>query len=101
VDGPRSRGGNSGPVPRTVYIGGLDASTTAEELCEYVKGGLLDNIKVMPEKNCAFVTFVFPEGAQIFYEYASQVFVRHKRFHLCSFNDLSSFLIFIMIRDFC
>lgn len=62
----------SGPLPRTVYLGGIDGTTTAEELCEYIKGGLLDNVKVMPEKNCAFVTFVFPEGAQTFFEYASQ-----------------------------
>jgi len=70
-----NRGAFAGPVPRTVYIGGIDATTTAAELCEYIKGGMLDNIKVMPEKNCAFVTFVFPEGAQIFFEYASQGFL--------------------------
>lgn len=70
-----SRGAFAGPVPRTVYIGGIDATTTAAELCEYIKGGMLDNIKVMPEKNCAFVTFVYPEGAQLFFEFASQGFL--------------------------
>lgn len=71
-DSQRGRGMQAAPTLRTVYLGGIDANTTAEELCEHIKGGLLDNIKVIPEKNCAFVTFIYSEGAQNFYDYASQ-----------------------------
>jgi len=56
---------------RTVYIGGLHAETSYTELLDCIRGGPVASCKLLPEKNCAFVTFVDPESAAIFHRMAS------------------------------
>ncbi|ODV82576.1 hypothetical protein CANARDRAFT_204937, partial [[Candida] arabinofermentans NRRL YB-2248] len=43
---------------RTVYLGNLHPETTAEEICNSIRGGLLELIKLIPEKHICFVTFI-------------------------------------------
>ena len=70
------------PVPpRTVFLGGVSDATTAEDLCNVIRGGALEKIRLTPEKHCAFVTFIEPEAASSFYEFATHhgVWVRGGR----------------------
>jgi len=65
---PSSYGGSQGSeVNRTVYIGGLHADASYTELLDVVRGGSVASCKILPEKNCAFVTFVDPESALAFH----------------------------------
>lgn len=56
---------------RTVYLGGLVKGVTLEDICEVVRGGLLDQVKLIEEKSAAFVTFVRPEDAESYYQMTS------------------------------
>jgi len=60
-------GAQGGELNRTVYIGGLHADTSYTELLDVVRGGAVASCKMLPEKNCAFVTFVDPESALSFH----------------------------------
>jgi RNA recognition motif-containing protein len=62
------QGAMQGGIPnRTVYLGGLHPETTMEDLCNHIRGGIIEQIKLMPEKHCAFITFVDPSSAVAFY----------------------------------
>ncbi|KAJ3204735.1 hypothetical protein HDU67_009346 [Dinochytrium kinnereticum] len=52
-----------GTQNRTVYLGGIHAEATTKDLCDVIRGGILQTIKYMPDKNYAFVTFVDPNAA--------------------------------------
>ncbi|WWC60861.1 uncharacterized protein I303_103437 [Kwoniella dejecticola CBS 10117] len=56
---------------RTVYLGNIHPDTTIEELCNNVRGGMLQQIKYLPEKHIAFITFVDPAAAMQFYQHGS------------------------------
>lgn len=43
---------------RTVYLGNLSFHTTIEDLCNSIRGGALENIKLYPEKRVAFISFI-------------------------------------------
>ncbi|KAJ3104564.1 hypothetical protein HDU97_009076 [Phlyctochytrium planicorne] len=65
---PAAFGGNfmdssMGTQNRTVYLGGIHAEATTKDLCDVIRGGILQMIKYMPDKNYAFVTFVDPSAA--------------------------------------
>ena len=64
-------GGGGEPFNRTVYLGGLPDGITAEQVLDHVFGGLIDAVRLVPEKQCAFVSFIHPSGAQGFYDAAS------------------------------
>jgi len=51
------------PSFRTIYIGNLAPETTYEELLNHVRGGVIDNVKIIEDKNCAFITFVEARSA--------------------------------------
>ncbi|KAI8929546.1 hypothetical protein BC831DRAFT_509068 [Entophlyctis helioformis] len=57
---------------RTVYIGGIHPDVTTKDLCDSIRGGILQNIKYMPDRNIAFATFVDPEAAMSFYTRSMQ-----------------------------
>lgn len=38
---------------RTVYLGNVHPETTAEDLCNAIRGGVLQSIRYMPEKHIA------------------------------------------------
>ncbi|KAJ8327494.1 hypothetical protein QVD99_007970 [Batrachochytrium dendrobatidis] len=60
------------PANRTVYLGGIRPEVTTKELCDIIRGGVLQNIKYMSEKNIAFATFVNAEDAAAFYRRSVQ-----------------------------
>lgn len=62
---------NSGGSSRTIYLGGMPEGVTAEDLCNVIRGGQLEKIRLSPEKHCAFVTFVEASAASAFYALAS------------------------------
>ncbi len=55
---------------RTVYIGGLTDDISLKDLCDVIRGGLIQSIR-KSEKQCAFVTFVEEAGAITFHEFCS------------------------------
>ncbi|KAI9030454.1 hypothetical protein DFJ74DRAFT_602821 [Hyaloraphidium curvatum] len=63
--------GPNGVVNRTVYLGGIHADTVLKELCDHIRGGILQNIKYLPDKGIAFVTFISPDGAAAFHNRAA------------------------------
>lgn len=56
---------------RTIYLGNIHPETTTAEICNHIRGGILQNIRFIPEKHIAFVTFVDPNAALAFYHLAS------------------------------
>ncbi|KAK9461232.1 uncharacterized protein V1516DRAFT_624344 [Lipomyces oligophaga] len=52
---------------RTVYLGSIHPETTIEEICNVIRGGLLHQIRYIPEKHICFVTFVDPTAAAQFF----------------------------------
>ncbi|CUA66996.1 RNA-binding protein MRN1 [Rhizoctonia solani] len=56
---------------RTVYLGNIHPETTAEDLCNAIRGGVLQSIRYMQDKHIAFVTFVDATSAFTFYQVAT------------------------------
>ena len=56
---------------RTVYLGNIHPETTAEEICNVVRGGLLHHIRYIPDKHICFVTFIDPNAAASFFALSS------------------------------
>ena len=82
--GPGGAGGAGvDPPNRSIYIGALPEGITAEQVLDHVFGGLIDTIRLVSEKQCAFVSFIYPAGAQAFFDAASstglQIGDRHVR----------------------
>lgn len=73
-NGSNIQGGlsSSSSSSRTVYLGGMPEGATAEDLCNVIRGGQLEKIRMSPEKHCAFVTFVEATAAAAFYALASE-----------------------------
>jgi len=59
------------PSFRTIYVGNLAPDTTYEELLNHVRGGIIDNVKIIEDKNCAFITFVEASAAAAFHQDAN------------------------------
>lgn len=55
------------PTSRTVYLGNIPTDTTPEELLNHVHSGAVESLKMVPEKNCAFISFLNPNAAAHFY----------------------------------
>ncbi|KAI9605076.1 hypothetical protein H4Q26_003047 [Puccinia striiformis f. sp. tritici PST-130] len=60
-------GGGSAQTGRTVYVGNLPADAAVDELLSQVRFGPIDTVKVLPEKNCAFISFLDPTTAAAFH----------------------------------
>ncbi|RXW25005.1 hypothetical protein EST38_g855 [Candolleomyces aberdarensis] len=56
---------------RTVYLGNIHPETTTEDLCNAIRGGVLQSIRYMQDKHIAFVTFIDPAAAYTFFQVAS------------------------------
>lgn len=52
---------------RTVYIGNLPDDVEIHEVISLVKTGPLESARLLPDKNCAFITFVDCAGATLFH----------------------------------
>jgi len=63
--------GVTGTPNRTVYLGNIHPETTTEDLCNAIRGGVLQSIRYMQDKHIAFVTFIDPAAALTFFHAAS------------------------------
>lgn len=52
---------------RTIYLGGLPLGSTPKDVLSQIRVGAVENYQVIPDKLCAFVSFVEPSAAQVFY----------------------------------
>ncbi|KAI3488843.1 hypothetical protein L1887_47042 [Cichorium endivia] len=55
------------PLNRTVYVGNLPADASVDELLNLVKFGPIENVRILPEKNCAFISFLDGSTATAFH----------------------------------
>ncbi|GAA5923532.1 uncharacterized protein JCM15063_003678 [Sporobolomyces koalae] len=62
---------NAQPGNRTVYLGNIHPEVTTEEICNIIRGGILQQIRYIPDKHICFVTFVDPHCALAFFQAAS------------------------------
>lgn len=69
---PSKRVRTEGQPNRTIYFGSLHPATTIAEICDFVSGGNLESVRVLNQKNCAFVTFVEMDAAVAFHEECSK-----------------------------
>lgn len=56
---------------RTIYLGSVHQDTTIEEICNVVRGGILQHIRYLTDRHIAFITFIYPGDALNFYQMAS------------------------------
>ncbi|KAK3106729.1 hypothetical protein LTR53_018184, partial [Teratosphaeriaceae sp. CCFEE 6253] len=52
---------------RTVYLGNIPADTTAEEILGHVRSGQIESVRMLPDKNCAFISFLDGSSATHFH----------------------------------
>lgn len=52
---------------KTVYLGNIPPSLTIRELLDHVRSGVVEEVKILPEKTCAFLTFVDESAALLFH----------------------------------
>ncbi|GMG21640.1 unnamed protein product [Ambrosiozyma monospora] len=52
---------------RTVYLGNIHPDTTAEEVCNAVRGGTLESVKLISDKSVCFLTFIQAKDAAHFF----------------------------------
>ncbi|KIX03774.1 uncharacterized protein Z518_07327 [Rhinocladiella mackenziei CBS 650.93] len=52
---------------RTVYLGNIPADTSAEEILSHVRSGQIESVRLLPEKNCAFISFLDSSSATHFH----------------------------------
>ncbi|QPG72804.1 hypothetical protein FOA43_000106 [Brettanomyces nanus] len=65
---------------RTIYLGNLDSVTNQEDICNVVRGGILESVKLLRDRRVCFVTFIHSEDAAEFMSRAtsSGVYVRSR-----------------------
>lgn len=52
---------------RTVYLGNIPPDTTAEEILSHVRSGQIESVRLLPDKNCAFISFLDASSATHFH----------------------------------
>lgn len=52
---------------RTVYLGNIPAETSAEEILGHVRSGQIESVRLLPDKNCAFISFLDGSSATHFH----------------------------------
>ena len=63
---PMSPGLVSG-TSRTVYLGNIPPETSAEEILNHVRSGQIESVRLLPDKNCAFISFLDGASATHFH----------------------------------
>lgn len=61
----------SAPVVRTVYVGNLPGDASVDELLSLVRYGPIESVKILPDKSCAFISFLDPNVAAAFHSDAN------------------------------
>ncbi|QIX00356.1 hypothetical protein AMS68_005873 [Peltaster fructicola] len=62
--------GLAGAAPgtsRTVYLGNIPPDTSAEEILSHVRSGQIESVRLLPDKNCAFISFLDASSATHFH----------------------------------
>lgn len=59
--------GMSAAPSRTVYLGNVPSDIQPNELLDYVRSGILESVKILPSKNCAFISFIDHQSALLFH----------------------------------
>lgn len=52
---------------RTVYLGNIPPETSAEEILGHVRSGPIESVRLLPDKNCAFISFLDGSSATHFH----------------------------------
>lgn len=52
---------------RTVYLGNIPSDTSAEEILNHVRSGQIESVRLLPDKNCAFISFLDGSSATHFH----------------------------------
>lgn len=52
---------------RTVYLGNIPTDTPAEEILNHVRSGQIESVRLLPDKNCAFISFLDSSSATHFH----------------------------------
>ncbi|KAL2271808.1 hypothetical protein VTJ83DRAFT_1179 [Remersonia thermophila] len=52
---------------RTVYLGNIPPDTSAEEILSHVRSGQIESVRLLPDKNCAFISFLDASSATHFH----------------------------------
>jgi RNA recognition motif-containing protein len=52
---------------RTVYLGNIPAETSAEEILGHIRSGQIESVRLLPDKNCAFISFLDGSSATHFH----------------------------------
>ena len=75
--GPQGFGGMASAMPlasglvsgtsRTVYLGNIPPETVAEEILGHVRSGQIESVRLLPDKNCAFISFLDSNAATHFH----------------------------------
>ncbi|RYO81551.1 hypothetical protein DL766_000257 [Monosporascus sp. MC13-8B] len=52
---------------RTVYLGNIPPDTPAEEILSHVRSGQIESVRLLPDKNCAFISFLDANAATHFH----------------------------------
>lgn len=60
-------GGANNLGNRTVYLGNLHQDSSIEEICNVVRGGLLQSVRFLKERHVCFITFIDPIAAAQFF----------------------------------
>ncbi|KAL8927528.1 MAG: hypothetical protein Q9208_002333 [Pyrenodesmia sp. 3 TL-2023] len=55
------------PSSRTVYLGNIPPETSAEEILGHVRSGAIESVRLLPDKNCAFISFLESHSATHFH----------------------------------
>lgn len=53
-------------------VGNMHPDTTCEDVCNTIRGGILQEVRHIPDKHICFITFVLPESALALHQFASQ-----------------------------
>ncbi len=66
---------------RTIYLGSLHESIKIDEICNVVRAGLIENIKLLSSKNICFITFIDSIASSQFFAMCNihQLFIHNKR----------------------
>jgi RNA recognition motif-containing protein len=52
---------------RTVYLGNIPPDTSPEEILGHVRSGQIESVRLLPDKNCAFISFLDANAATHFH----------------------------------
>ena len=55
------------PVGRTIYIGNIDENVSGEDIISLVHTGAIESVRLLPDKNCAFISFLDAQSATLFH----------------------------------